>query len=99
MVTLVRALVVELGFGYPYPHVLVYCDNQDTIAVVANNDSTLRARHIAKRARFINENVQDKALDMMYVPSADNLADLFTKALGPAEFERQRERLNVEDVF
>lgn len=32
------------------------------------------------------------------MPSADNCADVFTKALGSAEFERQRGRLNVEDV-
>ncbi|KAF4142334.1 putative reverse transcriptase Ty1/copia-type domain-containing protein [Phytophthora infestans] len=98
MVTWARELVMELGFGDPYPHVPVYCDNQGTIAVVANSGNTSRVRHMAKHARFINEYVQVKALDVMYVPSADNLADMFTKALGPAEFERQRERLNVEDV-
>ncbi|KAE8962848.1 hypothetical protein PR001_g29567, partial [Phytophthora rubi] len=45
-----------------------------------------------------NEYVQEEEVEVMYVPTADNLADVFTKALGPAEFERQRSRLNVEDV-
>ncbi|KAE8892616.1 hypothetical protein PF005_g26565 [Phytophthora fragariae] len=53
---------------------------------------------MAKHARFINEYVQAKELDVTYVASADNIADVFTKALGPAELERQRSRLNVEDV-
>ncbi|KAE8981814.1 hypothetical protein PR002_g23706 [Phytophthora rubi] len=53
---------------------------------------------MAKHARFINEYVQAKELDVTYVVSADNIADVFTKALGPAGFERQRSRLNVEDV-
>ncbi|GMF11844.1 unnamed protein product [Phytophthora lilii] len=65
---------------------------------VVNNGNTSRVRHMAKHARFIKEYVQAKELDVIYVPSAENLADVFTKALGPAEFERQRDRLNVEDV-
>ncbi|KAE8897842.1 hypothetical protein PF005_g8491 [Phytophthora fragariae] len=53
---------------------------------------------MTKDARSINEYVEEKALEVMYVPSAENLAYIFTKALGPAEFERQRGGLNVEDV-
>ncbi|KAE8957578.1 hypothetical protein PR003_g9983 [Phytophthora rubi] len=53
---------------------------------------------MAKHARFINEYVDEKALEVLYVPSAENLADVFTKALGPAEFERQRRGLNIGDV-
>ncbi|KAF4045003.1 putative reverse transcriptase Ty1/copia-type domain-containing protein [Phytophthora infestans] len=87
MVTWARELVI----GDPYPHVPVYCDKQGTIAVIANSGNTSRVRHMAKHARFINAYIQEKALDVMCVPGADNLADVFTKALGPAEFERQRE--------
>ncbi|KAG3006242.1 hypothetical protein PC121_g15306 [Phytophthora cactorum] len=98
MVTWARELVLEFGFGDPFPQVPVYCDNQGTIAVVASNGSTSRVQHMAKHARFINEYIQEKELDVMYAPSAENLADVFTKALGPAEFERRRGRLNIEDV-
>ncbi|OWZ05489.1 hypothetical protein PHMEG_00022422 [Phytophthora megakarya] len=68
-----------------------------------DNDESLktlvvRIRHMAKHERFINEYIQAKELDVTYVPSIENIADVFTKALGPAEFERQRSRLNVEDV-
>ncbi|KAG6598080.1 Integrase, catalytic core protein [Phytophthora cinnamomi] len=73
-------------------------DYKSAIAVVANNGNTSRVRHMAKHARFINEYVQEKELDVVYVSSTENCADVFTKALGPAEFERQRSRLNIEDV-
>jgi len=98
MVVWARELLLELGYGKKDLQVPVYCDNQSTIAVVENNGNTSRVRHMAKHARFINEYIQAKELDVIYVPSADNLADVFTKALGPAEFERQRSRLNIEDV-
>jgi len=98
MVVWARELLLELGYGKKELQVPVYCDNQSTIAVVENNGNTSRVRHMAKHARFINEYIQAKELDVLYVPSADNLADVFTKALDPAEFERQRSRLNIEDV-
>jgi hypothetical protein len=98
MVVWARELLLELGYGKKDLQVPIYCDNQSTIAVVENNGNTSRVRHMAKHARFINEYVQAKELDVTNVPSADNIADMFTKALGPAEFECQRSRLNIEDV-
>ncbi|KAF4144606.1 Reverse transcriptase (RNA-dependent DNA polymerase) [Phytophthora infestans] len=98
MVVWARELVLELGFSGQELQVPIHCDNQSAIAVVACNGNTSRVRHMAKHARFINEYIQAKELDLVYVQSAENLADIFTKALGPAEFERQRSRLNVEDV-
>ncbi|KAE8885483.1 hypothetical protein PF003_g30281 [Phytophthora fragariae] len=98
MVVWARELLLELGFGGKDLQVPLWCDNQSAIAVVASNGNTSRVRHMAKHARFINEYVQEEEVEVMYVPTADNLADVFAKALSPAEFERQRSRLNVEDV-
>ncbi|KAE9060462.1 hypothetical protein PF010_g30208 [Phytophthora fragariae] len=98
MVVWARELLLELGFGGKDLQVPLWCDNQSAIAVVASNGNTSRVRHMAKHARFINEYVQEEEVEVMYVPTSDNLADVFAKALSPAEFERQRSRLNVEDV-
>ncbi|OWZ06577.1 Transposon Polyprotein Reverse transcriptase [Phytophthora megakarya] len=73
--------------------VSAYCGNQSAIAVVANNGNTSRVQHMAKHDRFINEYVQAKALHVTYVSSAEHLADMFTKSLGPVKFERQRSRV------
>lgn len=97
MVVWARELI-ELGFGDKDLQVPLWRDNQSAIAVVASNGNTSRVRHMAKHARFINEYVQEDEVEVTYVPTADNFVDVFTKALGPAEFERQRSRLNVEDV-
>lgn len=37
-------------------------------------------------------------LELKYVPTTENIADIFTKALGPCVFERLRDQLNLEDV-
>lgn len=46
----------------------------------------------------IAEFVEAKELSLNYVPTAENMADMFTKALGTQRFERLREMLGVEDV-
>ncbi|KAE9018355.1 hypothetical protein PF010_g28807 [Phytophthora fragariae] len=46
----------------------------------------------------IAEWVDRGKLVLEYVPSAKNVADIFTKALGPCAFERLRDELNLEDV-
>ncbi|OWZ13201.1 hypothetical protein PHMEG_00013516 [Phytophthora megakarya] len=35
---------------------------------------------------------------MEYVSTIENIADIFTKALGPSVFEHLRDFLNIEDV-
>ncbi|KAF4041465.1 putative DNA-directed DNA polymerase [Phytophthora infestans] len=89
MVVWARELVLELGLSGQELQVPIHSDNQSAIAVVACNGNTSRVRHMAKHARFINEYIQAKELDLVYVQSAENLADILTKALGPAKFERQ----------
>ncbi|KAE8909548.1 hypothetical protein PF005_g9974 [Phytophthora fragariae] len=46
----------------------------------------------------IAEWVDRGKLVLEYVLSAKNVADIFTKALGPCAFERLRDELNLEDV-
>ncbi|KAE9306460.1 hypothetical protein PF008_g21468 [Phytophthora fragariae] len=46
----------------------------------------------------IAEFVEAQELSLNYVPTAENMADVFTKALGPQRFERLGELLGVEDV-
>ncbi|KAJ8576447.1 hypothetical protein ON010_g2759 [Phytophthora cinnamomi] len=53
---------------------------------------------MAMHARFINEYVDEQVLEVMCVQSAENPADVFTKSLGSAEFDRQRSGLNIENV-
>ncbi|OWZ06975.1 hypothetical protein PHMEG_00020697 [Phytophthora megakarya] len=46
----------------------------------------------------VAELVEQKELTLNYVPTADNIAAMFTKALGPQRFNMLRQLLGVEDV-
>ncbi|POM58564.1 putative transposable element [Phytophthora palmivora] len=76
----------------------LYCDNQSTIKEVENNGNSQELKHLAKKTRSVAEWVDRGRLRLEYVPTVDNIADIFTKALGPRVFERLRVQLNVEDA-
>ncbi|GMF60992.1 unnamed protein product [Phytophthora fragariaefolia] len=69
-----------------------------TIKEVKNNGNSQEQKHLAKKTRSIAELVARERLEIEYVPLAKNIADIFTKALGPGVFERLRDQLNLENV-
>jgi hypothetical protein len=47
-----------------------------------------RTKHIDIRYHFIREAVENSKINMQYIPTNDNIADIFTKPLAKAKFER-----------
>ncbi|KAE9286766.1 hypothetical protein PR003_g26230 [Phytophthora rubi] len=92
-----QKLLKELGVNQEVQATL-FCDNQSTIKEVANNGNSQNQKHLANETRSIAEWVDRGRLQLEYVPTTENIADIFTKALGPCVFERLRSQLNIEDV-
>ncbi|KAG2850307.1 hypothetical protein PC113_g16905 [Phytophthora cactorum] len=76
----------------------VYCDNQSTIQVIASRGNSKRVQRYAKEARMIAEFVDDGVVDVKYVSTTENVADILTKTLGPQRFEYLRRKLSMENV-
>ncbi|KAE9233117.1 hypothetical protein PF004_g9734 [Phytophthora fragariae] len=76
----------------------VHCDNQSALHVIANRGNSKKVQRFAKEARMIAEFVDEGAVQMKYVSTTENVADIITKALGPQRFEYLRDKLNLEDV-
>jgi hypothetical protein len=78
---------------------LLLCDNNG--ARVLANDPLLHARnkHIDVRHHYIRERIESLDVVVKYVPSSDNVADIFTKALPRPAFERLRGFLGLHPVF
>ncbi|KAG2857816.1 hypothetical protein PC116_g9314 [Phytophthora cactorum] len=64
----------------------VYCDNQSTIQVIANRGNSKRVQRYAKEARMIAEFVDDGVVDVKYVSTTENVADILAKAFRPSAF-------------
>ena len=73
-------------------------DNQGAIALSKNPVHHERSKHIALRHHFLREKVEDKSITLSHVPSADNIADLLTKALPGPTFDRLRGLLGLVRV-
>ncbi|GJR33433.1 retrotransposon protein, putative, unclassified [Tanacetum coccineum] len=65
----------------------MYCDNKSAIALCCNNVQHSRSKHIDIRFHFIKEQVENGVVELYFVNTEYQLADIFTKALC-------RERIN-----
>jgi hypothetical protein len=62
-------------------------DNKSSIQMATNASNHSRTKHIDLRYHKIRELVEDSTLAISYVPTNDQLADIFTKALSRDKFE------------
>ena len=74
------------------------CDNQGAIALSKDNKFHSRTKHIDIRYHFIHEAVEDGKLAVAYIPTEDNPADIFTKALPKAKFKQFVELLGLRTI-
>ncbi|GJW63318.1 retrovirus-related pol polyprotein from transposon TNT 1-94 [Tanacetum coccineum] len=57
------------------------CDNKSVIALCCNNAQHSRSKHIDIRFHFIKEQVENGVVELYFVNTEYQLADIFTKAL------------------
>ena len=63
--------------------ITIYCDNMATIKVVKSEEMTFnyRMKHLNLRKNVVCDYIQKKIIDVVYVPTKDQRADILTKAL------------------
>ena len=59
----------------------MYCDNQSAIALVYSDNYSERTKHIDTRHHFIKQFVRDGSINLQWIPTTDQLADVLTKTL------------------
>jgi len=88
----VRELLELLGFAQEA--VKVFEDNQAAIRIAESpGSSRSKTKHVGRRFAFISESIEAKEIVMMYVPTDDNIADIFTKPLAHDKFVKLRRLL------
>jgi transposase InsO family protein len=60
---------------------IIYSDSQGSIALALNAEYHQRTKHIDIRHHFIRERIKFGSIQLLYVNTADMLADVMTKAL------------------
>ncbi|GJS95441.1 pentatricopeptide repeat-containing protein [Tanacetum coccineum] len=73
-------------YGLKFNKILLYCDNKIAIALCCKNVQHSRSKHIDVRYDFIKEQVENGVVELYFVKTEYQLADIFTKALPRERF-------------
>ncbi|GJX80237.1 integrase, catalytic region, zinc finger, CCHC-type containing protein [Tanacetum coccineum] len=78
--------------------ILLYSDSQSAIALSCKIVQQSRTKHIVVRYHFIKEQVKNVVVELYFVKTDYQLADIFTKSLASRRFEFLIKRLGMQSI-
>ena len=69
------------------------CDNQGTIALAKNPIKQQRTKHVDIKYHFIRDEICRGSINMAYIPSEENLADIFTKPVSSYKLKKFKDAI------
>nr|GFB18133.1 retrovirus-related Pol polyprotein from transposon TNT 1-94 [Tanacetum cinerariifolium] len=85
-------------YGYYFNKIPIYCDSKSAIAISCNPLQHSRTKHIAVRYHFIKEHVEKGTIELYFIKTDYQLADIFTKALPVDRFNYLVRRLGMRSL-
>ena len=89
-------LLQDLGNEVPGA-VTLYCDNMSSIQLANNPVFHVRTNQIEVHYHFVRKKVLAGDINLVYVSTQEQVADIFTKSLGAEKLQRFRGAMGVED--
>ncbi|GJS39720.1 retrovirus-related pol polyprotein from transposon TNT 1-94 [Tanacetum coccineum] len=86
-----RSLLTD--YGFTFNKIALYCDNKSAISLCCNNVQHSRAKHIDVRYNFIKKKLENRIVELYFVWTEYQLADIFTKP-----FPRERFNFLIENL-
>jgi hypothetical protein len=87
----------DRDYGYKLSEVLLLCDNESAIRMADNPVEHSRTKHIDIRYHFLRDHQQKGDIEIAYMSTHNQLADIFTKPLYEKTFSKLRNELNILD--
>ncbi|KAK1392928.1 hypothetical protein POM88_011984 [Heracleum sosnowskyi] len=75
-------------YGFALDKIPILCDNTSAIAISNNPVQHSRTKHIDIRYHFIKEHVMNGTVELHFVPTEEQTADIFTKSVDESTFTR-----------
>nr|GEY79877.1 ribonuclease H [Tanacetum cinerariifolium] len=82
-------------YGFHFDKIPMYCDSKAAIAILCNPVQYSHTKHIDVRYHFIKEKVKNGIIELFFVRTEYQLADLFTKSLLEDRFKYLVRRLGL----
>ena len=92
-----RSFLRELRSA-PDDPLILNCDNHGAIALAKDNKFYASTKYIDVRYHFIREAVEDGKVAVRYIPTGDNVSDIFTKPLAKTKFREFTELLGLRAI-
>ena len=92
-----QGLLRELGRDKDNP-IPIYVDNQGCIALAKNPQHHQKTKHIDIQYHFIREKVEEQQVELIYCPTEDMIADIFTKPLSKEKHNNFRDKMGMEPL-
>ncbi|GKA15070.1 retrovirus-related pol polyprotein from transposon TNT 1-94 [Tanacetum coccineum] len=89
-----RSQLTDYGLGFN--KIPMYCDNKSAIVLCCNNVQHSRSKHIDIKFHFIKEQVENGVVELYFLNTEYQLADIFTKALGKERIEFLINKLGIQ---
>ncbi|GJR58835.1 hypothetical protein Tco_1500997 [Tanacetum coccineum] len=87
-----------MDYGFHFKKIPIYYDSKSAIAVSCNPVQHSRTKHITIRYHFIKEHIEKGTIELYFVKTDYQLADLFTKALPVDRFNYLVRRLGMHSL-
>ncbi|KAJ0478883.1 putative RNA-directed DNA polymerase [Helianthus annuus] len=91
-----KKLMNEIGFPLKLPTQLM-CDNKAAIKISENPVQHDRTKHVEIDRHFIKEKIEDGTVELPFIRSEEQLADILTKAVATKTFEVMLCKLGIGD--
>jgi len=91
-----RSLLGELGFNQ-YQPTLIKEDNQPAIQLANNPINHNRTKHIDTQYHYVRAKIETKEINVIYTPTNQMTADIFTKPLPQPAFSKCIKEMNIRN--
>ena len=92
----IKKLIIEIGFPPQLPSQL-QCDNKAIINISENPVQHDITKHVEVDRHFIKEKIEDSSVELPFVRSEDQLANILTKVVTYRTFTRVFNKLSIGD--